>query len=73
VKEASVRYEKKTPGELGHIDLKKLPNIKGQNAGCKFYEAALLDDCTRITYRERLPNKKAKTVAEFFGSRRKTL
>lgn len=65
IQEVVERYEKKAPGELGHIDMKKLPNIKGENPKKKFYEAALLDDCTRITYRERLPNKKAKTLAQF--------
>jgi hypothetical protein len=57
--------DKEAPGELVHIDLKKMPNIKGENLKKKFYEAALLDDCTRVTYRDRLPNKKAKTLACF--------
>lgn len=65
IREVTERYEKKLPGELGHIDIKKLPNIQGENPQKKFYEAALMDDCTRITYRERLPNKKAKTLAQF--------
>lgn len=30
-KKEVVRYEKKNPGELGHMDMKKLPNIKGEN------------------------------------------
>jgi transposase InsO family protein len=64
-RETAERYEKQTPGELGHIDVKKMPNIKGQNPKRKFYEAALLDDCTRLAYRERVSNKKAKTLSRF--------
>lgn len=65
IKEVSERYEKEYPGDLGHIDVKKIPNIKGQDPKKKQYKAALMDDCTRITYTERLPNKKAKTLSQF--------
>lgn len=64
-KEEVVRYEKKTPGELGHMDTKKLPNIKGKSPKDKRYEIVLLDDATRLSYREVVPNKKAKTAARF--------
>lgn len=64
-KEQSVRYEKSLPGDLGHVDLKKAKNIKGQNPKKKKYYSQLLDDCTRITYVEVLSDKKAKTLAEF--------
>jgi transposase InsO family protein len=66
IKEVSERYEKKHPGELGHIDVKKIPNIKGHNPKKKQYKAAIIDDCTRIAYTERLSNKKAKTLSLFF-------
>ena len=65
IKEVSERYEKSKPGKLGHIDLKKIPNIKGQNPKNKQYKAALIDDFTRIAYAERLPNKKARTLSRF--------
>lgn len=47
-----VRYEKKNPGELGHMDMKKLPNIKGENPRDKRYEMVLVDDATGLAYRE---------------------
>jgi transposase InsO family protein len=65
IKEVSERYEKEYPGELGHIDVKKIPNIKGHNPKKKQYKAALIDDCTRIAYAERLSNKKAGTLSRF--------
>lgn len=51
-KKEVVRYEKKNPGELGHMDMKKLPNIKGENPRGKHYEMVLVDDATRLVYRE---------------------
>jgi len=64
-KEEVVRYEKANPGELGHMDTKKLPNVSGSNPKDKRYEIVLLDDATRLSYRELVPNKKAKTAARF--------
>ena len=63
--EEIVRYEKERAGELGHIDLKKLKNVKGQNQKKKKDLAGLEDDATRITYVEKLSDKKAKTLALF--------
>ena len=63
--EEIIRYEKERAGELGHLDVKKIKNIKGQDPKKKKYLAALLDDATRITYCEKLPDKKAKTLALF--------
>lgn len=60
-----IRYEKSLPGELGHIDTKKLKNVKGEDPKKKKYQFALTDDCTRIPYVEILPNKKAKTASSF--------
>lgn len=65
IKEEVVRYEKKTPGELGHMDTKKLPNVKREDAKGKRYEIVLLDDATRLSYRELVPNKRAKTASRF--------
>lgn len=63
--EEIVRYEKERAGELGHIDVKKLKNVKGENRKKKKYLAGLEDDATRITYVEKLSDKKAKTLALF--------
>ena len=64
-KEKVIRYEKAIPGELGHIDVHKLKNVKGQNPKEKKYLAALEDDCTRIVYAERLADKTASTLKDF--------
>lgn len=64
-KEVVIRYEKELPGQLGHIDTKKLKNIKGTDPKKKKYQFALVDDATRIPYVEILPNKKSKTAADF--------
>jgi len=64
-REKAQRYEHDNPGDLGHIDIKKLPNIKGENAKDKRYKIALLDDHTRLCYEERIPNKTAKTASDF--------
>jgi transposase InsO family protein len=60
-----IRYEKKIPGELAHIDVHKLKNVKGQNPKEKKYLAALEDDCTRLTYTEMLSDKTAQTLTDF--------
>ncbi|MBS3813437.1 DDE-type integrase/transposase/recombinase, partial [Candidatus Bipolaricaulota bacterium] len=65
-KEEVERYEKDKPGELAHIDIKKLPNVEGEDPSKKKYQHALTDDCTRIPYVEVLPDKRAKTAADFF-------
>jgi len=47
------RYEKRTPGELAHIDLSKLPkDIRCSFKRKELYIAGICDDCTRITYAE---------------------
>lgn len=63
--EEIIRYEKEDAGEMGHIDVKKLKNIKGQDKKKKKYLAGLEDDATRITYVEKISDKKAKTLALF--------
>jgi transposase InsO family protein len=62
------RYEKKTPGELAHIDLTKVP----KDVRCTFklkelYIAALCDDCTRLVYAEVVKDKKASTMTYFMA------
>ena len=60
-----VRYEKEMAGELVHIDVHKQKNIKWENSKKKKYWAGVIDDATRVTYAEVLPNKRAKTLAAF--------
>jgi transposase InsO family protein len=59
------RYEKEMAGEMVHIDVHKLKNIKWENPRKKKYLAGVIDDATRITYIEVIPNKRAKTLADF--------
>lgn len=62
------RYEKKTPGELAHIDMTKIPkDIRCTFKVKELYAAALCDDCTRITYTEILKDKKASTLTYFLA------
>jgi|LakMenE01Jun11ns_1017448.scaffolds.fasta_scaffold9749516_1 transposase InsO family protein len=46
------RYEHSKPGDLGHMDLKLLPPIKGEKVakGQKEYLLTLVDDATRTAY-----------------------
>jgi transposase InsO family protein len=76
---AHIRYERSQPGELVHIDTKKLGRFyqpghrvtgdrgdrrtKG-NKGWEFLHVAI-DDRTRLAYAELLPNEKAATCAGF--------
>ncbi len=62
-----VRYEKQAPGEMAHIDVKKIRKIKGDD-NQKRYEAILIDDCTRLSYVEIIPDKTAQTLCEFLKS-----
>lgn len=73
------RYERPAPGDLGHIDTKKLPRL-GPGLGHRFvdrpnavrhrrlgyvYEHAFVDDRTRTSYRETLPSEGADDAADF--------
>jgi transposase len=72
------RYERKRPGELIHIDVKKLVRIEkgaghrvtgkrttqARGAGWERVHVCV-DDATRLAYVEVLPNEKAKTAAGF--------
>lgn len=62
-----VRYEKQSPGEMAHIDVKKIRKIKG-DYNQKRYEAVLIDDCTRLAYVAIIPDKTAQTLSEFLKS-----
>jgi len=72
-----VRYEKKHPGELLHLDTKKLGRIQGighrihgnrrrraRGVGWEFLHVCV-DDCTRVAYAEVLPDEKAETATGF--------
>ena len=56
------RYEKRYPGELGHIDSYYLPT---ELVMPRQYLVALEDDCTRLVYAEVIENIKALTVSAF--------
>jgi len=72
------RYERKRPGELLHIDIKKLVRIQrgaghrltgkrtwqARGAGWEFVHVCV-DDATRLAYVEVLPNEKGPTAAGF--------
>jgi transposase InsO family protein len=71
------RYERPTPGELVHIDVKKLGRIereghrihgdrtrRARGAGWEFVHVCV-DDCTRLAYAEVLPDERADTVCAF--------
>ena len=60
-----IRYEKSMAGEMVHIDVHKMKNIKWENPNKKKYWAWVIDDATRIVYVEVLSNKRAKTLADF--------
>lgn len=67
-KEAIKRYEKRYPGELGHIDCYYLPRNTLARLGLKRgFLASFNDDCTRLTYTELLRDITSGTVAGFQG------
>lgn len=72
-----VRYEKKRPGELLHVDTKKLGRIRGvghrihgnrqkraRGVGWEFLHVCV-DDATRVAYAEVLPDERGATAAAF--------
>jgi transposase InsO family protein len=62
------RYEKQAPGELAHIDLTELTtDLRCHFKVHKLYCASICDDCTRITYAEIIPDKKASTATYFLA------
>jgi len=72
-----VRYEWKRPGQLIHLDVKKLARLRGighritgvrghQNRGLGWeYVHVCIDDCTRLAYVEVLVDEKGITAAAF--------
>jgi transposase InsO family protein len=73
------RYERAMPGELVHVDVKKLGRISGvghritgrrakanltRGAGWEFVHVCV-DDCTRLAYAEVLDDERADTVCAF--------
>jgi transposase InsO family protein len=75
--EAANRYEKQRPGELVHVDVKKLGRIgrpghrvsgdrrtRSRGIGWEYVHVAI-DDATRLAYVEVLANEKAATAAGF--------
>ena len=74
------RYERARPGELVHIDVKKLGRVAGvghritgerrkgggtaRGAGWEFVHVCI-DDCTRLAYAEALDDERADTVCAF--------
>ena len=79
--EPVVRYERARPGELLHVDVKKLGRIRrvghritgrgpgthgGRGAGWEYVHVAL-DDCTRLAYAEVLADERGATAAGFLA------
>lgn len=76
-KEPVIRYERKRPGELLHVDTKKLGRIQGvghrihgnrrrraRGVGWEFLHVCI-DDHSRVAYVEVLPDERAITVTAF--------
>lgn len=70
-----IRYERRTPGELVHLDVKKLGRFnrpghrvsgerKSRGAGWEYVHVAI-DDYSRLAYAEVLPDEKRYTVTRF--------
>ena len=61
-----IRYVKDHPGELVHIDTKKLPTLTGETAASgKEYLYVAVDDATRYLYAAVMPDKTDETAGEF--------
>ncbi|VXB05200.1 IS481 family transposase [Aeromicrobium sp. 9AM] len=78
-KQTAVRYERESPGDLVHMDVKKIGRIPigggwkahGRSEGVRErgigfdYVHSLVDDHTRLAYSEILPDEKGPTCAAF--------
>jgi transposase InsO family protein len=75
--EPVVRYQWDRPGEMVHLDIKKLARIEGvghrihgdrqrqkEGAGWEYLHVCI-DDATRVGYAEVLPDEKGRTCADF--------
>jgi transposase InsO family protein len=60
-----MRYVKDHPGELVHIDTKKLPSIEGDTDKSKQYLYVAVDDATRYLYAAIMSDKTDETAGEF--------
>ena len=66
LKKQAKRYNKSYPGELVHLDTKRLPLLKGQKATDKRdYLFVAIDDFSRKLYAAILPDKTAGSTAKF--------
>jgi len=63
-KEKIKRYEKRYPGELGHVDAYFLPLMLSAK---RHYLLALEDDCTRLAYTEVIPRLQGQAVSFFIA------
>ena len=78
-KTTAVRYQRERPGELVHVDVKKIGKIpdgggwrahgrsekvRGRGIGYD-YVHSMVDDCSRLAYSEILPDEKGATCAGF--------
>lgn len=61
-----IRYVKDHPGQLIHIDTKKLPKLTGEtDESSKEYLYVAIDDATRYLYAAVMPDKTDETAAAF--------
>ena len=66
LKRQAKRYNKSYPGELVHLDTKRLPLLKGQKVTDKRdYLFVAIDDFSREPYAAILPDKTADSAAKF--------
>lgn len=66
LKKQAKRYNKSYPGELVHLDTKRLPLLKGQKTTDKRdYLFVAIDDFSRELYAAILPDKTADSAAKF--------
>ena len=66
LKKQAKRYNKSYPGEMVHVDTKRLPLLKGQKATDKRdYLFVAIDDFSRELYAAILPDKTADSAAKF--------
>lgn len=66
LKQEAKRYNKSYPGELMHVDTKRLPLLKGQtNAQPREYLFVAIDDYSRELYANIFPDKTQHSAARF--------
>lgn len=66
LKKQAKRYNKSYPGEMVHVDTKRLPLLKGQNSNSpREYLFVAIDDYSRELYACIMPDKTAFSAAKF--------